>query len=88
MNIINDFEEKQSVKKVLRDAEIDVIKKYYYCKSCKKYDKFYSVKSDLEKMGFFTFNKQIKYWDVKDPEFHQSNRNFEVRPIRDPRFRM
>ena len=70
MNIINYFEERLSVKKVLKDAEIDVIKKYYYCKSCKKCDKFYSVKSELEKMGFFTFNKQIKYWDVKDPEFN------------------
>ena len=88
MNIINYFAERQSVKKVLRDAEIDVIKKCYYCKSCKKCDKFYSIKSELEKKDFFTFNKKIEYQDVKDPEFNQSNRKFEVRPIRDPRFSM
>ena len=79
--------QKDSLKKVL-DAEIDVIKKCCYCKSCKKCDKFYSIKSELEKKGFFTFNKQINYWGVKDPEFNQSNRKFEVTPIRDPRFRM
>ena len=33
---------------------------------------------NLKKKGLFTFNKQIKYWDVKDPEFNQSNRNFKV----------
>ena len=82
MNIINYFSERQSVKKVLRDAEIDVIK------AAKKSGKFYSIKSELEKKGLFTFNKQIKYWGVKDPEFNQSNRKFEVTPIRDPRFRM
>ena len=25
---------------------------------------------NLKKKGLFTFNKQIKYWDVKDPEFN------------------
>ena len=60
--------QKDSLKKVLGDAEIDVIKKCCYCKSYKKCDKFYSIKSELEKKGFFTFNKQIKYWGVKDPE--------------------
>ena len=68
MNINNYFAERKSVKKVLRDAENDVIRKCYYCKSCKNCDKFYSIKSELEKKGFFTFNKQIKYWGVKDPE--------------------
>ena len=57
MNIIDYFAERQSVKKVLIDPEIDVIKKCYYCKSCKKYNKFYSIKSELGKKGFFTFKK-------------------------------
>ena len=65
MNIINYFAERQSEKSIRR-SEIDVIRKCYYCKSCKKCDKFYSIKSELEKKDFFTFNKQIKYWDVKE----------------------
>ena len=55
MNIIDYFAERQSVKKVLIDPEIDVIKKCYYCKSCKKCNN--SIKSELGKKGFFTFNK-------------------------------
>ena len=35
-----------------------------------------------KKKGFSTFNKGIKYWDVRDHE------QFEIRPIRDPSFRM
>ena len=52
MNINNYFAERQSVKKVLRDAENDVIRKCYYCKSCKNCDKFYSISSELEKRAF------------------------------------
>ena len=39
-------------------------------------------RSELKKKGFSTFNKGIKYWDVKD------HKQFEVRLIRDHRFRM
>ena len=39
-------------------------------------------RSELKKKGFSTFNKGIKYWDVKD------HKQFEVRLIGDHRFRM
>ena len=39
-------------------------------------------RSEFKKKGFSTFNKGIKYWDVRDHE------QFEIRPIRDHRFRM
>ena len=32
------------------------------------------------KKDFSTFNKNIKYWDVRD------HGKFEIRPIRDPQF--
>ena len=35
-----------------------------------------------KKEGFSTFNNGIKYWDVRD------HKQFEIRPIRDHRFRM
>ena len=59
MNIINYFAERQSVKKVLKGAEIDVIKKCYYCTSCKKCDKFYSIKSELEKRTFLHLTNKL-----------------------------
>ena len=59
MNIINYFTERQFVKKVLRDAEIDVIKKCYYCTRCKKCNKFYSIKSELEKRAFLHLTNKL-----------------------------
>ena len=88
MNIVNYFAERQSVKKALNDAEIALMKVCYYCKNCKKCKRFYSIKSKLVKMEFFTFNKHIQCWDVRNPEFNETNREFEVRPIRDPTFRI
>ena len=88
MNIINYFAERQSVKNALNDAEIALMKVCYYCKNCKKCKRFCSIKTKLEKKGFFTINKQIKYWDIRDPGFNETNREFEVRPIRHPTFRM
>ena len=68
--------------KLLTDAVIDVKKVCWYCKDCKKCERFYSVRSEFKNKGFSTFNKGIKYWDVRDHE--QS----EIRAIRDHRFRM
>ena len=88
MSVINYLAERQSVKKVLNDAETALMKVCDYCKNCKKCKRFYSIKTEIGKKGFLTFNKHIKYWDIRDPEFIKTNREFEVRPFRDPTFRM
>ena len=41
-----------------------------------------------KKKGFQTYKKHIKYWDIRDLKFNERNRNFEIRPIRDSKFRM
>ena len=41
-----------------------------------------------KKKDFQTYNKHIKYSDIRDPKFNERNRNFEIRPIRDSKFRM
>ena len=33
-------------------------------------------------------NILIKYWDIRDPEFNETNREFEARAIRVPTFKM
>ena len=68
--------------KLLTDAEIDVKKLCWYFKDCKKCERFYSIRSDFKKKGFSTFNKGVKYWNVRDHE------QFGIRPIIDHRFRM
>ena len=85
MNVISYLAERQSA---LNDAEIALTTVCYYCKNCKNCKGFYSIKTEIGKKGFLTFNKHIKYWDIRDPEFIKTNREFEVRPFRDPTFRM
>ena len=88
MNIVNYFAQRQYVKKLLNDEGNVVIKKFYLCNNCKQCEKFYPIRSESKRKDFWTFNKYIKYWDVRDPSFNESNRKFEIRPIRDSRFRM
>ena len=66
--------------KLLIDAEIDVKKVCWYCKDCKSCERFYSIRSEFLKKCFSPFNKDIKYWHVRDYE------QFEIRPIRDSKF--
>ena len=47
--------------KHLIDAEIIVKKFCWYCKDCKKCERFYSIRPEFKKKGFSTFNKGIKY---------------------------
>ena len=68
--------------KLLADTEIDIKKVFSNCKSCNSRERFYSFRSEFKKMGFFTFNKGVKYWDVRDHD------QFEIIPIKDPKFRM
>ena len=82
MFFVNCFARRELVIKLLTDAEIDVKKVCWCCKDCKKCERFCSIKSELKKKGFSTFNKGIKYWDVRD------HGQFEIRPIRDLSFQM
>ena len=78
MFFVNYFTRWEFVKKLLTDAEIDVKKVCWYRKDYKKCERFYSIRSEFKKKGFLTFNKSIKYWDVRD------HKQFEIRPNRDP----
>ena len=35
-------------------------------------------KKNIQKMGFWTFNKDIKYWEVFDPDWCAKNRVFDL----------
>ena len=88
MDVINYFDSRHSVRNLLSYEEIDVIKLCRYCKNCEKCERFYSIKSEFRKKGFWTFNKGMKYWDLRDPKFNERNKKIEIIPIRDPTFTM
>ena len=87
--IMNYFADRQHTEKVLRDIESIVIKsKCFYCKRCKNCQKFETYRSEFAKKGFWLFNKEIKYWDIYDPDWSFRKRVFKLRPIRATNFRM
>ena len=53
MSVINYLAERQSVKKVLNDAETALMKVCDYCKNSKKCKRFYSIKTEIEKKTVF-----------------------------------
>ena len=57
-------------------------------KIAKNVKDFTPSKLKSKKNGFLAFNKHVKYWDIRDPEFNETNREFEVRSIRDSTSRM
>ena len=38
--------------------------------------------------GYWAFIKLIKYWNFYDPSYNETNRKFEIKPIKDPLFGM
>ena len=66
MFFVNYFVRREPLKKLLTDAEIDFKKVCWYCKDCKKCERFNSIRSEFKKKGFSTFNKGIRYCDVRD----------------------
>ena len=87
--IMNYFADRQHTEKVLRDIENTVIKtKCFYCKRCKNCQKFETCRNEFDTKSFRSFNKEIKYWDVYDPDGSFRNRVFKLQPIRATNFRM
>ena len=59
MFFINYFARQELIKKLLTDAEIDVTKVCWYCKDCKKFERFYSIRSEFKKKGFQRLTKEL-----------------------------
>ena len=47
-------------------CEKDVKNGCWHCKLCEKCEKFNSVKNELIKKGFYSFNKEALFWEVSD----------------------
>ena len=84
--IINYFADRQHTEKILKDQEYFIARSCKYCKICLKCQKFYSYRSEFKKKGFWTFNKDVKYWDVYDPDWSYRNEIFKLEPLK--RYRM
>ena len=85
-SIINYFADRQHTGKIIRDIDNFVSQSSHYCKICLKCQKLHTYKREFNKMGFWTFNKDVKYWDVYDQDWSYRNEVFKLEPLR--RYRM
>ena len=85
-HIINYFACRQRTEKIVKVIEHSVSKNCHYCRTCDKCSKLQTYRSEFKRSGFWTFNKEIKYWDIYDPDWSYRNDVFKLRPIRNKRF--
>ena len=86
--IMNYFADRQLAEKVLNDIEKTIKIRYFYCKSCALCMKFRTYRNEFCKKGFWTFHKEIKYWNVYDPDWSYKNTFFKLEPVKAANFRM
>ena len=62
------FVQRDYLKNKVLKVENDVMNVCYYCNSCKRCEKFQSLRNELKKKGFNSFNRNLPFWNVyKDP---------------------
>ena len=66
--IVNYFADRQHTEQLLKNIEKMIKKRCFYCTVCYLYKKFTTYRLEFKQRGFWTFHKDIKYWDVYDPD--------------------
>ena len=64
--LVNQFLQRDCLRGIAMRAENDVKNMCWYFKLCEKCERFNSVRSELNKKGFNSFNKDVLFWDVID----------------------
>ena len=64
--LLNQFLQRDFLREIAIKAENYVKNVCWYCKLCEKHKRFYSVRNELKKKGFNSFNKDVLFWDVID----------------------
>ena len=87
--IINYFADRQHTEIILKDmAKKITTKSCFYGKVCENCRKHEIYRDEFEKQGFWTFNKQIKYWNIYDLDWSYRNKVFKLLPVRTPNFKV
>ena len=74
--IMNYFSDRENTELILLRQEIQIQNDCDYCNDCEKCDKFQEYRKEFKKMGFWTFNKHARTWNVYDPDWSARNRVF------------
>ena len=67
--IINYFSNRNHTELVLKQVEEKIKKKCFYCQECKNCKTFKEYLKVFKQNGFWTFKKNIRVWNVYDPQW-------------------
>ena len=86
--IINYFADRQHTEIILRKIEKTIELHCFYCMNCEDCKKLNKYKEVFKQQGFWSFNKDIKYWNVYDPDWCSKNKIFKLGLIRNANFKL
>ena len=78
-SIINYFADRQHTELILRKIEKEIEKNCFFSKTCKNCQNLEKRRKIFKKMGFWSFNKNIKPWNVFDPDWCVKKRVFDLK---------
>ena len=85
---INYFADKQYTEKILKEIEKMIKKRCFYCMVCDLCKKFTTYRLEFKQKGFWTFNKDVRHWNIYDPDWSTKNTFFKLIPIKAVNFGM
>ena len=71
--IINLFADRNHTEMVFKNVENKVKKRCFYCQKCKNCKTFQEYIKVFKQKGFWTFNKNVKNWNVNEPMWCKTN---------------
>ena len=79
---INMFLPRKTIEKLMQKLENHMIKYCYYCNNCEFCKANKTRCAELKRMGFWIHNKNVEWWDSRDPLYNKENEKFTVKPLK------
>ena len=71
----------QNTELILLRQEIQIQNECDYCNECEKCNKSVQYGKEFKKMGFWTFIKNVRGWEIFDPDWSVKNSFFLMKPV-------
>ena len=78
---INYFADRNNTALILTKQENEIGNTCYFCNTCKKCSRLKECRAKFKRLGFWTFNKHVKLWNVFDPEWSNKSRIFPKKVV-------
>ena len=81
-SIKNYYIDRERAEEVLLRQEIQIENTCEYCLVCEKCKRYLIYSKEYKKTGFWTFNKNVRIWEVFNPDWSYKNTVFEIKPCK------